>query len=197
MAREINLSLVHFNSPALGENWSHLFKDEPNVNIIEGDIFNVKTDAIVSPGNSFGFMDGGLDLLISKKLGWEVQSELIKKIDTTALGELLVGQALSIEVNNKIVICAPTMRVPTSEGIPHSVNAYLAMKAILIEGIRNEKITSIAIPGLCTGTGRMPPNIAAKQMKAAFDEIINNKKPEFPLYLDAIKHHKNLTKEWL
>ncbi len=137
-------------------------------------------------------MDGGLDLLISKKMGWEIQKELKRKIDSSDLGELLIGQALSIESDNGIVICAPTMRVPTSDGIPNSLNAYLAMKAILVEGISNEKINSIAIPGLCTGTGRMSPYTSAKQMKAAYDEIINDKKPEFPLYMDAVKFHNSL-----
>ncbi|MBL4705837.1 MAG: hypothetical protein JKY54_15025 [Flavobacteriales bacterium] len=84
------------------------------------------------------------------------------------------------------------MRVPTSDGIPESVNAYLAMKAILIEGIKNNKINSIAIPGLCTGTGKMPPFNAAKQMKIAYDEIINGIKPEFPLFMDTVKCHNNL-----
>ncbi len=195
MKQEMEISLVHFNSPELGANWDLFFKNEQGVNIVEGDIFNVKADAVVSPGNSFGFMDGGLDLLISKKMGWEIQTELMKKIDSLDLGELLVGQAMSIETEVGMVICAPTMRVPTSEGIPSSLNAYLAMKAILIEGIKNEKINSIAIPGLCTGTGRMPPYVAAKQMKAAYDEIIYGKKPEFPLYMDAVKFHNNLTRD--
>lgn len=192
MNQQINIILVHYNSPGLGENWKLFFENEENVRIVEGDIFDVKVDAIVSPGNSFGFMDGGLDLLISKKKGWGIQTELKKKINSSDLGELLIGQAISIESDNGIVICAPTMRVPSSDGIPNSLNAYLAMKAILIEGIKNKKINSIAIPGLCTGTGRMSPYVAAKQMKAAYDEIIYHKKPEFHLYVDAVKFHNNL-----
>ncbi len=195
MERKINISLVHFNSPELGVEWNFFFEHDLNVQIIDGDIFSIKADAIVSPGNSFGFMDGGLDLLISKKMGWEIQTELKEKIKSTHLGELLVGQAMSIESKNGIVICAPTMRIPTSEGIPNSVNAYLAMKAILIEGIRNEKVNSIAIPGLCTGTGGMSPYVAAKQMKAAYDEVVKDLKPEFPLYMDAAKYHNNLRRD--
>ena len=29
-------------------------------------------DAIVSPANSFGFMDGGIDMVYSKRFGWQM-----------------------------------------------------------------------------------------------------------------------------
>ncbi|HAA10277.1 MAG TPA: Appr-1-p processing protein [Cytophagales bacterium] len=192
MNEDLKISLVYYNSPDLGEQWLDFFQNEDNVEVIEGDIFEIRADAIVSPGNSLGYRDGGLDLLISKKIGWEIQTKLKKHIPSTDLKELLVGQAISIESEMVIVICAPTMRVPTSEGIPNSVNAYLAMKAILIEASKNTRVNSIAIPGLCTETARMPAYVAAKQMKAAYDEVINGIQPEFPLYLDALKYHNNL-----
>ncbi|BDD08464.1 hypothetical protein FUAX_08960 [Fulvitalea axinellae] len=192
MGSSLRISLVHYKSPELGSSWGHFFQNDQDIRIIEGNILEVEADALVSPGNSFGFMDGGLDLLISQKYGWQVESELKRHIALSELGELLVGQALSVESGSKIVICAPTMRVPTSEGIPESVNAYLAMKAILIEGLKNKKIDSIAIPGLCTGTGRMSPYNSALQMKVAYDEIVNGIKPEFPMFMDAVKHHNHL-----
>jgi len=195
MEGALEIILVHYQSPELGEHWQHFFEDDAQVRIVEGDIFEVPADALVSPGNSFGFMDGGLDLLISKKLGWQIQKELRQEIEKSDLGELLLGQAICIEAGPKIVICAPTMRVPSSDGIPNSLNAYLAMKAILLAGIKHPKINSIAIPGLCTGTGRMSPYVAAKQMKAANDEIIHQKKPEFPLFIDAVKHHNFLKRD--
>lgn len=189
------MSLVYYQSPDLGKYWKQYFKNDKDVEIIEGDIFELKTDAIVSPGNSFGFMDGGLDLLITRRMGWQIQTQLRKFIKSTEMGELLVGQAHSVESENGVVICAPTMRVPSSAGIPNSINAYLAMKALLIEGLKNKKVKSIAIPGLCTGTGKMPAKQAAKQMKAAYDEVIHDKIPEFPLFMDALKFHKNLIRE--
>ena len=192
MKKELQLFLVHYNMPELGKAWCRFFDNQPNVNVVEADIFDINVDAIVSPGNSFGFMDGGLDLLISKRMGWAIQTELKKRINASPLRELLVGQTETIATNNQLVICAPTMRVPGSDGIPESVNAYLAMKAILIEGLANNNITSIAIPGLCTGTGKMSPFVAAKQMFAAYSEVILNQKLEFPLYIDAIKQQRYL-----
>jgi hypothetical protein len=45
------------------QSWKRHFKGVENVNISSGDIFELKADAIVSPANSFGYMDGGIDLV--------------------------------------------------------------------------------------------------------------------------------------
>ncbi|WP_224996880.1 macro domain-containing protein [Cesiribacter sp. SM1] len=186
--------LVHKNSPELGQAWMNDFAFHSDVSVVDGDIFEQQCDAIVSPGNSFGFMDGGLDLIISKKLGWDIQKQLQAKIKSLPLGELLVGQALTISTANepKYVICAPTMRVPTSYNISTSINAYLAMKAILLELANHNEIETVAIPGLCTGTGNMEPAIASKQMFAAYEEIILGTEREFPTFMDAQKFHFRL-----
>ena len=68
--------------------------------------------------------------------------------------ELLIGKSLVIPTKHNYIpflISAPTMRVPMSFNIATSINAYLAMKAILIAGKNHEAINTIAIPGLCTG----------------------------------------------
>src|SRR5437867_4160197 len=89
--------------------------------------------------------------------------------------ELLVGQAIIMETGHDHVpflISTPTMRVPTNFNIGTSINAYLSMKAILISAKGHQKISSVAIPGLCMGVGRMQPIIAARQMFQAYKEII-------------------------
>ncbi|UII20245.1 macro domain-containing protein [Fulvivirga ligni] len=155
----------------------------------------MESDAIVSPGNSFGFMDGGLDFLISKNYGWQIQSELRERISKRPINELLVGQAETIWIEDfkKYVICAPTMRVPTSNNIGDTVNAYLAIKAILQELKTHHDINRVTVPGLCTGTGKMPPLISAKQMYMAYQEIVKANIPEFMNYMDVKKYHSYLT----
>lgn len=189
----LHIKLVHFNMPALGAAWAQLFANQPAVEVLAANILEVPADAIVSPGNSFGFMDGGLDRAISQHFGWDVQAQLRKRIAARPVGELLVGETEIIEASGQLVVCAPTMRVPSRKGVAHSVNAYLAMKGILIAAQAHQQIHSIAIPGLCTGTGNMPPQLAARQMFAAYDEIINGNRPEFPLFTDAVKHQTRLT----
>ncbi|GAB5527431.1 MAG: hypothetical protein Roseis2KO_53030 [Roseivirga sp.] len=194
MQSPLKIILSHFNSPDLGKAWHHYFRFEEDVEIIEGDIFQLDCDAIVSPGNSFGFMDGGLDLAISKKMGWGIQTELRKRISELPMKELLIGQAETVkaEKSDQYVICAPTMRVPSGESIPESVNAYLATKAILLECLQNENIRSVAIPGLCTGTGKMLPPVAANQMFMAYSELIKHLIPEFPTFMDARNYQNKM-----
>jgi hypothetical protein len=49
------------------------------------------------------------------------------------------------------------------------------MKAILLAAAKDERINSVAIPGLCTGVGRMQPIISARQMFLAYEEVVLKK----------------------
>ena len=173
------------------EGWKQYFAQEPNVKIIHGSLVKIECDAIVSPANSFGFMDGGVDYVISERLGWSLQDRLQAIIKSLPEGELLVGKALTIETGDSKIpylISAPTMRIPTNFNIATSVNAYLAMKATLIEARRHDKIESVAIPGFCTGCGKMNHDIAARQMYQAFLEIEKQQKMDFDSFGAAQKY---------
>jgi O-acetyl-ADP-ribose deacetylase (regulator of RNase III) len=181
--------------PKLVEAWEIFFKLEENVVIIEGDITAIHCDAVVSPANSFGFMDGGLDYALSERFGWDLEKKLQQQIKELPEGELLVGQAILMETGDKAIpflISAPTMRIPTNFNIDTSVNAYLAMKAILINAKKDSRISSVAIPGLCTGVGRMQPIIAARQMFRAYQEIILGQKMDFATFGEAQKYQMGI-----
>jgi O-acetyl-ADP-ribose deacetylase (regulator of RNase III) len=85
-----------------------------------------RADAVVSPANSYGFMDGGIDAPYMNHFGHEIQSRVRRQIYDHH-GELLVGVADIVETSHEtipFVIAAPTMRVPL--GLRDSPNAYLA-----------------------------------------------------------------------
>lgn len=175
--------------------WQLYFKNEPNVEIRQGDLTKVECDAIVSPANSFGFMDGGVDYAISDRFGWDIEVRLQQQIQALPEGELLIGKALVIEIMNGNVpylIAAPSMRVPMSFNIATSVNAYLAMKATLIEAKKHPNIETVAMTSFCTGVGRMKPKTAAKQMYQAFLEIEKGEKIKFETFGEAQKYHFGL-----
>lgn len=173
--------LVDIN-PSLCEAWDEVFDGVPNVQIKNQSIFTLKADALVSPANSMGYMNGGLDFLISKNLGWHVEKRLQEKIRQKHFGELLVGQAEIVETDQEnfpYLISAPTMRHPMS--ILHTPNIYQATKALLIlihhksfedgQTIK-EKVQSVAIPGLGTGVGQVPAYECARQMRLAWEDIL-------------------------
>lgn len=188
----MNLILIDRNLEMINA-WSKYFRID-NVEIIQGDITNIEVDAIVSPANSFGYMYGGLDKQLSVLFGDQVVSKIQSDIKSTSFGELLIGQAIVNETNNRkvpYVISAPTVRVPGLD-VGNSIHAYLAARAVFSLALQTERIKSIAITGLCTGIGNMDRAVCAYQMHQAYKETILEK--ALPTY-DAglIKlHHKKL-----
>ncbi len=180
----MTIKLVDINEE-LTKAWQKVFHGIKEVSVHHQSIFDITCDAIVSPANSFGYMNGGIDFAISKNLGWHIEKKLQEKIRSQYLGELLVGQAtiVATEVTPfPYLISAPTMRTPMT--ILRSPNVYLAMKAILTllkdgifeDGIPiSEKIKSVAIPGLGTGVGQVPPIVCARQMRIAWEDVIHEK----------------------
>ncbi|MDD1536413.1 MULTISPECIES: macro domain-containing protein [unclassified Bradyrhizobium] len=148
-----------------------------NVEVSLGDIFAHEADAILSPANSFGHMDGGIDLLYSRYFGWDLQTNLQAALAEQHYGELPVGQAIVLATGHArfpFLVSAPTMRVPAR--IDQTVNVYLAFRAALIAVLTHnagagEAIGSLLVPGLGTGVGSMPPARAARQMRLAYDSI--------------------------
>lgn len=172
--------------------WQSHFADCDDVVIHCGDFFSLPTDCVVSPANSFGFMDGGLDLAISMNLGWQVQDRLQKQIKEKYNGELLVGQAELVETgNDEIPFCisAPTMRVPML--LVNSPNVYLATRAVFLLLKNEPRIQTITMSGLGTGVGRVMYNICARQMRQAYDDVFGSYK--FPdNWEEAQNNHNNL-----
>lgn len=169
-AREDNL----FNA------WKLFCSHNDFVTVTRQDIMSIDAEALVSPANSFGFMSGGIDLHYRNYFGRVIEDDLRKKIGLEFNHELLVGQATSIKVFNppqlvkyKYMIAAPTMRTP--ENVSHTINAYLATKAALIEALHMD-VSSIVFPGLGTGTGGMLPEDCAKQVNAAINYVLVEKK---------------------
>ena len=72
---KIKIQLIDQNKE-MCQQWLLYFKDCKDIIVHHGDFFSLKTDCVVSPANSFGFMDGGLDLVISRKNGWHLQDKL-------------------------------------------------------------------------------------------------------------------------
>lgn len=159
---------------ALCEAWAKYFeKDIENISIFQDEYFSQSVDCVTSPANSFGFMDGGLDIVIKNKIGNNIQQKAQKIIKEKYYGELLVGQVELIETGNEEIpylMLAPTMRVPMIIG-PETVVPYLVSRAIFICLINNPQIETITICGLGTGVGKIPVDICAKQMKEAYDDF--------------------------
>ena len=163
----MRIILVDTNAELVKE-WNNYFGDLDNVTIIESDVIPMiekySEAFIVSPANSFGDMQGGIDLVYYTHFGYQLEEKLQAKIISEKYGELIVGDYLVLDR----FIFAPTMRVPMN--ISHTVNVYLAFRAVLIAALENN-IDTILCPGLGTGIGRVSPKTCAKQMYEAYTTI--------------------------
>lgn len=167
--------------PQLIQAWEEAFLNCSDVDVSRGDILTADADAIVSPANSFGFMDGGLDLVYSQAFGWDLEAAVREALFRDYDGELPVGQALLVPMSHprfRYLICAPTMRVP--HRVDKTVNSYLAFRAIMRatrehNATRPDPIHAVACPGLGTGVGAMPPRRCALQMREAYEAIIHGR----------------------
>lgn len=188
--------LIDANQP-LVEAWRQVFKDIDIVETLCCDFFEHEADAMVSPANSFGIMDGGLDLAIRHELGFHVEKRVQTTIVQNFHGELPIGSALIVETDHSRwphLIAAPTMRVPMN--VAGTLNAYLAFRALLLEitlhnsDDSNKKIKSIVCPGLGTGIGGIEPRRCAAHMRVAFDGL--SKPARIPSFNEIHTVHKRL-----
>jgi O-acetyl-ADP-ribose deacetylase (regulator of RNase III) len=158
--------------------WTQAFATFASVEVRQGDFFAEDADALVSPANCFGIMDGGLDAAIRDQLGGEIQATVQRRIVEDHHGELPVGTAEILATEHPrwpLLVVAPTMRVP--ESVAQTLNAYLAFRAALLAIVRHNRsaqgrsICSVVVPGLGTGIGGMDPRRCAAQMRIALDHV--------------------------
>lgn len=157
------------------------FNSINNVDFKVGNIFDIPfVDLYVTAGNSFGIMTGGIDLAFRNKFGVALQDKIQEEIFFYRKLEngLPVGNAISVNIpgTDKVCIYAPTMEIPMN--ISNTNNVYKAFSAILREIVNIRRsmsykgiTTHIACPGLGTLSGKVPTNVAAKQMRDAFRDI--------------------------
>ena len=189
MTAPLQLHLRDLSTPLVAA-WRRAFAGVADVTISEGDIFSdrpgpladdapidVEADAVVSPANSFGFMDGGIDLLYSHVFGGSLQDRLQRLLADEHGGELPVGQAVIVATGHRQLpwcVSAPTMRVPAD--VSDTANAYLAfraaLRAVLAHRDPHRPIRRLLCPGLATAVGGMPPDRCARQMRCAWDRVV-------------------------
>jgi O-acetyl-ADP-ribose deacetylase (regulator of RNase III) len=149
------------------------FKSYAEVHTVCASVFTTTADTIAFPSHSFGIMDEGPGANMGSFLGEGVETGIRQKISQQFDGEVPIGCALTVNVEHsrfRRVIIAPIMRVP--QNTAHTINVYLAMKAILREALKFESIHSIAIAGLYSPTGGMPETQVARQMRIAYEKVM-------------------------
>ena len=172
-----DLMKLHFVdiNPEVSSALAVAFHGHPEVEVICGDILHHAVHCLVSPANSFGYMDGGIDAAYTAFFGQQIQARVQDAIHRRAEQMLPVGAALAVTTGHDripFMIVAPTMTMP--EDIPAS-HAGRALRAAL-RLIQSEPHLAgdVYCPGLGTLVGRVSPPDAAASMLAAYEQWLGS-----------------------
>lgn len=153
----------------LCECWKKQFRGLSHVGIVDGRFEELEEfDCMLSAANSFGFMDGGVDLAIICYFGVELMDRVQQTVIRDYLGEQPAGTSVIVETGNAkhpFIAHTPTMRVPMS--IATTDYVFAAMWAMLVAVHQHNRqaertIRYIACPGLGTSCGMVAPAEAAR-----------------------------------
>jgi O-acetyl-ADP-ribose deacetylase (regulator of RNase III) len=147
------------------------FRSFPEVEVARGNLLAVAHNTVVSPANSYGFMDGGIDRAYLDFFGTAIEGRVREAIARRPEGHLPVGASLVIRTGHARIpylLVAPTMLAP--EAVT-SDSCYRAMRAVLrLADSHTEAGQIIFCPGLGTGVGMVDPSQAAEAMAQAYKD---------------------------
>lgn len=174
---------------ALAEAWEAAADGRREMYAHRGSTLDVPAEAVVSPANSFGWMRGGIDAVYAHTFP-AIEQHVRSAVLAYHGGELPVGQAVIVPTDLAApawLISAPTMREPGERLPQDTVHPYLAARAVFrmwregrLEDGRPVRsvVSTIAMPGLGTGIGGVPPEVCARQVMAAWDEVFAPRTPD-------------------
>lgn len=166
----MRLHLIDSN-PEVAHALQSAFAAFPEVETMCGNLLAHAGQCVVSPANSYGFMDGGFDQALYGFFGPEIQVRVQDAIARRPEGHLPLGAALLIATGHRqipFLLVAPTMTLP---GEVTALHAYRAMRAVLRTAhTEATHITDIYCPGLATGVGAVSAGEAAGEMARAYRE---------------------------
>ncbi|MHB1079423.1 MAG: macro domain-containing protein [Prosthecobacter sp.] len=177
----MRLHFVDINQ-AVADALAAAFASHEEVEILRGDILALASHCVISPANSFGYMDGGMDAACYQFFGPSIQSTVQTAIQRRPEGMLPVGAALAVSTGHERIpylIVAPTMEMP--ETVPAS-HAGRALRAALRLIDREPCLDGdVFCPGLTTLVGGVDPTDAAASMASAYESWLQNRTQDLPI----------------
>ncbi|MBK9579105.1 MAG: macro domain-containing protein [Fibrobacteres bacterium] len=164
---------LHLHFADTGPDVCHFLREAfapfPEVSVQTGNILAVAHGCVVSPANSSGYMDGGVDAAYRTFFGASFETKVRAAIQSQPNSELPIGSAIVVATNHHkipFVIVAPTMTMP--EFTDASV-VRRAMGAVLRAWDRHQsQISDVFCPGMGAGVGGVSPQEAVSAMAQAY-----------------------------
>ena len=137
-------------------------------------------DAVVSPANTAGVMNGGYDAVLRNYFGVTLEYRVRQSIHAKSLA---VGEARAIETAHhkiKWLIVAPTVSIAADGLSGHASVAYSAAYSAVIEANR-AGATSLGMTGLGTGAGGLSYHDATIQQCDGIEDALYDLAQPSPL----------------
>ena len=182
MTYNINFTLIDEN-PEIVSGYANFLGQFPNWKFKRGDILKASADALVSPANSYGDMQGGIDKSYLQEFGGHLEDIVKLYIQESHGGFLEIGKSQGVPINAqnyKFLICTPTMEEPNLITDPRDI--YEAATGLFEELNRintqtsSNSIKSVNLPGLGTGCGGLNGFESGKMLALAYKDFIRKYK---------------------
>lgn len=135
----------------------------------------------VSPANSLCFMDGGIDLALSRIVFPNIEPEVKKIVKQLGITNILgrnylpIGSSIILDKGDKSLVVAPTMLLP--QNVSKTKNVYYATMAILHNILINKQEyvenVDIIFTSLCCGYGKMNEDESITQILDGINNYAN------------------------
>lgn len=144
-----------------------------------------RAGCLVSPANSYGNMDGGVDRDYRERFPG-IEDKLLHYIEEHHGGRLRIGSAQLIpttDIQFPYLLFSPTVEAPgelsSIDNVSRATAAYLteALKynfKLEQNGSQEKKIRNLLVPGFGTGFGGLLPEDSAAGVKKGFGYMINS-----------------------
>lgn len=182
----IEVSVIDLDSFVVSA-YANAFSSHKNFKFKVDHIFANGPGTLVSPANSYGIMDGGIDKDYLEYFGIPISLRIEDYIENFHAGKLEIGDSQIVPTRDEIypyIVFAPTIERPGE--LASSESVYSASKAIfqdiLIHNYRLNDVSSsnlasiktILMPGLGTGFGNLDARSSAFAVKQGYEYVNDN-----------------------
>ena len=150
----------------------------PSFEVEEGNPLAFDIDAIVSPANTKGIMNGGYDAVLRRFFGVSIEYLVRQYLEKYKID---VGQAIAVKTGHPKVhwlIVTPTVSV-TGEGLSghESISYACAYNSVKVAHEKNVKY--LGMTGLGSGVGSLDRRISARHQVQGIEDALSEIKGNF------------------
>ena len=144
----------------------------PSFEVEEGNPLAFDIDAVVSPANTMGIMNGGYDAVLRRYFGIAIEYTVQKYLEKFKID---VGQAIAVKTGHPKVnwlIVTPTVSV-TGEGLSGHESVSYACAYNSVKAAHERGVKYLGMTGLGSGVGGLDRRASARQQVQGIEDALS------------------------